>query len=409
MADRPDPHHGLGHGHDDDHDDRGGHDLEVTPFRPEVPEAVLADLRDRLARTRLPNQVAGAGWDQGTERGYLEDLLASWRTFDWRSVEARLGAFDQFVTEVDGQRIHFVHQRSPEPDALPLLISHGWPGSVLEFLDVIGPLTDPRSHGGDPADAFHVVAPSLPGYGFSGPTSAPGWHPRRIASAYARLMAALGHDRYGAQGGDWGSIVCANVADLDPAHVAGLHLNFLAVPRPEGADPADLPAADLADLARTAEWRRTGAGYQEIQGTKPQSLGYGLEDSPAGLAGWIVEKFGAWSDGAPDPEAAFTREQLLANLTLYWVTATATSSTRLYYEMRRMGRAALPQAFVGVPTGVANYPGEVTRTPRSWAERRYHITHWVEQPRGGHFAAMQVPDLFVADVREFFRTVRVGA
>jgi microsomal epoxide hydrolase len=381
--------------------------MEITPFRVAVPDAVLDDLRERLARTRLPNQVEGADWDQGTELAFLAELLAYWRDgFDWRAAEARINAFDQFVTEVDGQRIHFVHHRSPEPDALPLLISHGWPGSIVEFLDVIGPLTDPRAHGGDPADAFHVVAPSLPGYGFSGPTHAPGWHPRRIAEAYVELMAALGYDRYGTQGGDWGSIVAANVADLDPTHVAGLHLNFLTVPKPEGASFADLTPEEQADLSRVGDWRRTGAGYQEIQGTKPQTVGYGLEDSPAGLAAWIAEKFGAWSDGGPDPEAAFTRDQLLTNVTVYWATATATSSTRLYYEMRQAGRDAIPQEYVAVPTGVANYPGEVTRTPRSWAEHRYNITHWTEQPRGGHFAAMQVPDLFVDDVRTFFRSVR---
>ncbi|GMU77352.1 MAG: microsomal epoxide hydrolase [Acidimicrobiia bacterium] len=381
--------------------------MDVERFRVDVPDAVLDDLRERLARTRLPNQIEGVGWAQGTELGYLTDLIAYWRDgFDWRAQEARLNAFDQFVTEIDGQRLHFVHQRSPEPGALPLLISHGWPGSVVEFLDVIGPLTNPRAHGGDPADAFHVVAPSLPGYGFSGPTHEPGWHPRRIAGAYVHLMAALGYTRYGAQGGDWGSIVCANVADLDPARVAGLHLNFLTVPRPADADLASLTPDEQRDLAAVGEWRRTGVGYQEIQGTKPQTLGYALEDSPAGLCAWIVEKFGAWSDGGPSPESAFTRDQLLTNVTTYWVTGTATSSTRLYYEMRQVGRDALPQAYVAVPTGVASFPGEVTRTPRSWAEHRYHIVHWTEQPRGGHFAAMQVPDLFVDDVRTFFRPLR---
>ena len=382
-------------------------DLTCTPFTVDVPDAVLDDLRERLARTRLPNQVDGAGWSQGTELGYLADLIAYWHDeFDWRAAEARINAFDQYLTEIDGQRLHFVHQRSPEPDALPLLISHGWPGSIVEFLDVIGPLTDPRAHGGDPADAFHLVAPSLPGYGFSGPTHESGWHPRRIAGAYAELMAALGYDRYGVQGGDWGSIVCANVADLDPTHVAGLHLNFLTVPKPADADPGALSPAEQADLANMAEWRRTGAGYQEIQGTKPQTLGYALEDSPAGLCAWIAEKFGAWSDGAPEPEASFTRDQLLTNITVYWATATATSSTRLYYEMRQVGRDALPQEYVAVPTGVANFPGEVTRTPRAWAEHRYNIVHWTEHDRGGHFAAMQVPDLFVPDVRAFFRGLR---
>jgi len=381
--------------------------MEVTSFRVEVPDAVLDDLRDRLARTRLPNQVDGAGWTQGTERSYLVELLAYWRdAFDWRAQEARINAFDQYVTEVDGQRIHFVHHRSPEPHALPLLISHGWPGSIVEFLDVIAPLTDPRAYGADPRDAFHVVAPSLPGYAFSGPTHEPGWHPRRIAAAYVDVMAALGYDRYGTQGGDWGSIVCANVADLDPTRVAGLHLNFLTVPKPADADPVALSADEQRDLEAITAWRRTGAGYQEIQGTKPQTLGYALEDSPSGLAAWIVEKFGAWSDGGPHPEAAFTRDQLLTNVTVYWVTATTTSSTRLYYEMRQVGRAALPQQYVAVPTGVANFPGEVTRTPRAWAEHRYNVVHWTEHDRGGHFAAMQVPDLFVDDVRAFFRPLR---
>lgn len=299
-----------------------------------------------------------------------------------------------------------MHQRSPEPHAVPLLLSHGWPGSVVEFLDVIGPLTDPRAHGHDPADAFHVVAPSIPGYGFSGPTTEAGWHPRRVAGAYTELMAALGYDRYGAQGGDWGSVICANVADLDPDHVLGLHLNFLIVPKPDDADAGALTPEDVAGLRAMAEWRATGVGYQEIQGTKPQTLGYALEDSPAGLCAWIVEKFGAWSDGGPNPEACFTRDQLLTNVTLYWATATATSSVRLYHEMRRIGRAALPHDFVAVPTGVANFPGEVTRTPRAWAEHRYDIVHWTEQPRGGHFAAMQEPGLFVDDVRAFFRPLR---
>jgi len=379
----------------------------IEPFRVDVPDDVLDDLRARLARTRMPNQVDGAGWDQGTELGYLQELLVYWRDeFDWRAQEARLNAFDQYLTEIEGQRIHFVHHRSPEPNAVPLLVSHGWPGSVVEFLDVIGPLTDPRAHGGDPADAFHVIAPSLPGFAFSGPTHERGWHPRRIAGAYVQLMAALGYDRYGVQGGDWGSIVGACVADLDPDHVAGLHLNFITVPKPEDAKVEGLTDGERLALGAQSEWRTTGAGYQEIQGTKPQSLGYGLEDSPAGLAAWIVEKFGAWSDGAPYPEASFTRDQLLTNITTYWVTATATSSARIYYEMRQIGRGALPQAYVAVPTGIANFPGEVTRTPRAWVEHRYNVTHWTNHDRGGHFAAMQVPDLFVDDVRAFFRTIR---
>ena len=380
--------------------------MPIEPFRVEVAEAVLVDLAQRLDRARLPNQVEGAGWDQGTELGYLESLLDHWRTaYDWRAHEARLNEHEHFLTEVDEQRIHFVHARSPEPGALPLVLSHGWPGSVVEFLDVIGPLTDPARFGGDPADAFHVVAPSLPGYGFSGPTHERGWTPRRMAGAFAGIMAELGYDRYGAQGGDWGSLVSANLADLDRGHVCGLHLNFVVVPFPKDADLAALTADEQAALARMQEFRQTGAGYQEIQGTKPQSLGYGLEDSPVGLAAWIVEKFRAWSDCDGDVERSFTKDQLLTNVMVYWVTRTATSSTRLYYEMRQAGRSALPEA-IEVPTGVAEYPGEITHLPRAWVEARYPVTYWNALPRGGHFAAMEVPDLYVDDVRAFFRTVR---
>lgn len=378
----------------------------MTPLAPApiaVPQAVLDDLNDRLARTRLPNQLDGAGWTMGTELGFLASLLGEWRDgFDWRRQEARFNQYEPLATEIDGQRIHVLHARSPEPDALPLLLTHGWPGSVTEFLEVLGPLSDPRAHGGDPADAFHVVAPSLPGYGFSGPTSQPGWHPRRIAGAFAQVMAALGYSRYGVQGGDWGSVVSQNVADLDTEHVCGVHLNFLAIPRPK--DAGELTPAEQADRDALAEFRLTGTAYQEIQATKPQTLGYALDDSPAGLCAWIVEKFAAWTD---EPlEVAFTREQLLTNVTTYWVTATATSSARLYYEMRQAGGRAMPRQFLPVPTGIANYRGEITKTPRAWAERRLNVTYWSELPRGGHFAAMQVPELFVPDVRAFFRTVR---
>jgi microsomal epoxide hydrolase len=375
--------------------------MEAAPIS--VPGAVLDELRERLARTRLPNQVENAGWAMGTELDFLSSLLDTWRTeFDWRAQEARFNALAPTATEVDGQRIHFLHARSPEPDALPLLITHGWPGSVAEFLDVVGPLSDPRAHGGDPADAFHVVAPSLPGYGFSGPTSQPGWHPRRIAAAFASIMAELGYDRYGVQGGDWGSVVSQNVADLDEEHVCGMHLNFLALPRPKDAPEPTAEEQQAREALQT--FRETGTGYQAIQATTPQTVGYGLEDSPAGLCAWIVEKMARWTDG--DIEDAFSRDQLLTNVTLYWVTATATSSMRLYYEMRQAGGAAMPRRFLDVPTGVANFAGEITKTPRSWAERRFNITHWTELPRGGHFAALQVPELFVQDVRAFFQPLR---
>jgi microsomal epoxide hydrolase len=378
----------------------------ISPFVVSVPDAALSDLDERLSRWRRPNRVI-AGWEQGTELTYLEELVGYWRDgYDWRTEERRLNGVNHFLTNHEGQRIHFIHARSPHEGALPLILIHGWPGSVVEFLDAIGPLTDPVASGGDPDDAFHVVAPSLPGYGFSGPTSEPGWHPRRIAGAFARLMADLGYRRYGVQGGDGGSVVGANLADLNGPHVAGLHLNFVAAGRPEGEDPAALTDEERRDLDNLRAWRRTGAGYQEIQATRPQTLGYALEDSPAGLAAWIIEKFRAWSDCDGDVERSFTKDQLLTNVMLYWVTGTATSSTRLYYEMRRAGASAVPQAFIEVPTGVARYAGEVTRVPRRWVEGRYHVTHWAEIGRGGHFAAMEVPGLFVDDVRRFFRTVR---
>jgi microsomal epoxide hydrolase len=378
---------------------------ELTPFRCAVDEDVFVDLRDRLRRTRLPNQVAGVDWRQGTELGYLESLLEYWRDeYDWRTCERRLNAFEHVVTEVDGQRLHALVARSAEADAVPLLLVHGWPGSVVEFLDVLGPLTDPVAHGGEARDAFHVVCPSLPGFGFSGPTSAPGWNPRRIAEASLELMTALGFERFGAQGGDWGSIVTANVADLAPDRVLGLHLNFVTVSRPKDASP--LTAGEEVAFARLLEWRNDGAGYQEIQGTRPQTLGYALDDSPAGLCAWIIEKFRAWSDCDGDVERSFGRDRLLDNITLYWVTGTGASSCRIYWEMRQVGRAGVPQGYVGVPTGVANYPAEVTQVPRAWVERRYNVVHWSEPARGGHFAAMEVPELFVDDVRTFFRLVR---
>jgi microsomal epoxide hydrolase len=370
-----------------------------------VAPAVLDDLRDRLGRTRLPNAVEGIGWEQGTDLEHLVGLLEYWRDgYDWRRCEQELAALDEHSIDVDGQPIHALVARSPNPDALPLLLVHGWPGSVVEFLDAVGPLTDPAAHGVDDADAFHVVAPSLPGFGFSGPTRERGWHPRRIAAAFVELMTDLGFDRFGAQGGDWGSVVTANVADLAPERVAGLHLNFVTVPPPKDGPP--LTDAEQADFARLLEWRKDGAGYQEIQGTRPQTLGYALQDSPAGLCAWIVEKFRAWSDCGGDVERAFSRDRLLDNVTLYWVTGTAASSCRIYWEMRQAGRSATPQEFVDVPTGIANFPAEITKVPRAWVERRYRVVHWTELPRGGHFAAMEVPDLFVDDVRTFFRPLR---
>jgi microsomal epoxide hydrolase len=375
---------------------------DFVPFTIDVPDAVLDDLRERLARARLPQPMPGLTWEQGIDFDVLVALLDHWRTkYDWRAHEARLNTIPQLVTEIEGQRIHLLHARSPHEDALPLLMMHGWPGSVVEFLDAIELLTDPP----DGADAFHVIAPSLPGFGWSGPTSQLGWHPRRMAAAFGTVMEGLGYERYGSQGGDWGSIVACNVADLYPDRVAGLHLNFVTVPRPKDVD---VPISDEEEQAmqRLYAWRRTGAGYQEQQGTKPQTIGFAIEDSPVGLAAWIVEKFHAWSDCGDDLTSSFTFDQLLTNVMAYWVTGTATSAARIYWEMRQAGAAAVPQAPITVPTGIANFPAEVTQTPRAWVERRYNVTHWTYPKRGGHFAAMEVPDLFADDVRTFFRTVR---
>ncbi|MEO6123257.1 MAG: epoxide hydrolase family protein [Ilumatobacteraceae bacterium] len=375
---------------------------EVAPATVEIPQMVLDDLRQRLANTRWPDEIEGSDWTYGTDLAYLQSLCESWQHFDWRSVEARLNVWPQIVTTIDGQRIHAIHARSPEPNAMPLIITHGWPGSVVEFLDVIEPLRDPRSHGGDPADAFHIIAPSIPGYGFSGPTHESGWDVRRVAEAWAVLMARLGYDRYGAQGGDWGSMISSQIGVVDAEHLAGIHINMvLGIP-----DDTALSADDQALIDQTGAFMNAGTAYQQIQGKNPQTLGYGLSDSPAGLAGWITEKFHHWThhpDG--DLETAITREQLLANLTLYWVTGTINSSIRLYFESQQSGRFP-PFERVEVPTGCAVFPGEIISMPQAWARNLYNVTRYTTFDRGGHFAAMEEPDLFIDDVRAFFRTVR---
>jgi microsomal epoxide hydrolase len=379
---------------------------EIRPFRVEVSDAVLDDLRERLARTRWPDEIPDSGWGYGTNLAYLQELCDHWRTkFDWRVHEDRFNRWPHFLTDIDGQQIHFIHARSPEPDALPLIITHGWPGSVSEFLDVIEPLRNPREHGGDPADAFHVVAPSLPGYGWSGPTVAPGWDVQKVAEAWAKLMARLGYDRYGAQGGDWGAMTSARLAAIDGDHMVGLHSNML-LAFPSDPSTVQLNEQEAADLASAGEFMTTGAAYQEIQGKNPQTLGYGLTDSPAGLAGWIVEKFFHWTDNNGNPEDAVTRDQILTNLTVYWVTKTINSSIRLYCESQRGRNFGPSDDFVKVPTGVAVFPKEMFRIPRAYAESRFNVVQYNRFDRGGHFAALEEPDLLIEDVRTFFRQVR---
>jgi microsomal epoxide hydrolase len=376
----------------------------VDTFEVAVESADVAALEDRLRNARWPDQLPDAGWVYGTNREYLRSLCAYWRDdYDWSGFEDRCNRFAQFTTMIDGQQIHFYHVRSPSQAARPLLLPHGWPGSVVEFLDVLGPLTEPSAHGGSADDAFTVVAPSLPGYGFSGPTREQEYGIRRVATTLATLMDRLGYDWYFVQGGDWGSLVAAILAARYPDRVAAIHTNMLLVKPSTLNDPVGmLNDAGLDEYRRTKEFQEHGSGYREIQSTKPQTLAYGLADSPVGLAGWIVEKFRAWSDGE-DLETRFGRDRLLDNLSVYWLTNTINSSMRLYYETDF--DAAIPET-VSVPTGFARYPAEVQRIPRQWAEAVYNIVHWTEMPEGGHFAAMEVPDLFVDDVREFFRQFR---
>lgn len=378
----------------------------IERFEIRVDDDVLDDLRRRLAWTRFPDQIDGTGWEYGIPVDYVRELVEYWRDgYDWRAQEARLNQLAHFRTSIDGETIHFVHARAPRPDAFPLLLMHGWPGSIVEFLDVIPRLVDPEAHGGRAADAFHVVAPSLPGYGFSGPTRARGWDVARIGRAFVELMRRLGYARYGGQGGDWGAQIATRIGALDPEHCAGLHLNMAIATRPK--DPGDLTDEERADLAVMARFQREEAGYALEQGTKPQTLGVALNDSPAGLLAWIVEKFRGWSDCNGHPENAFTRDQLITNVMIYWVTRTITSSVRLYRETMHGNSPSEAPAFVGLPTGVARYPKEeVLRFPRRWVERHYDVRHWTVMPRGGHFAAMEQPGLFVDDVRAFFRTLR---
>ncbi len=377
--------------------------MAVTPFRIEVPDEVLADLEDRLRRTRWPDQVPGSGWDYGTDMAYLKELVAYWLDgFDWRAQEAKLNAFPQFKTQVDGVDIHFVHVKGKGANPKPLLISHGWPGSFYEMHKVIGPLSDPAAHGGDPADAFDVVVPSLPGYGFSGPTLERGIGPPRMAELLHGLMTSeLGYDRYGAQGGDWGSIITTSLGRMFPDALSGIHLNMLAGRLAPQESPTD---EEKAQAERQAFFAQEETGYQRIQGTKPQTLAYGLNDSPAGLAAWIVEKWRTWSDCEGDVEKRFSKDEILTNVTIYWVTGTINSSTRLYYESGHAPRAATAMTpKVDVPTGIADFPKEIYRASRRQAEGFYNVVHWTTMPRGGHFAAMEEPQLLVEDIRSFFR------
>jgi microsomal epoxide hydrolase len=381
----------------------------MEKFRIDVPDSVLEDLRERLGRTRFPDQLEGAEWGYGTELGYLKQLCDYWRdSFDWRAQERLLNSFDQYRTKVDDIDLHFIHQRSNEPDAVPLVITHGWPGSVFEFYKIIGPLTDPAAHGGKAEDAFHVVCPSMPGYGFSSAPRKPGFDPRAVAETISKLMAELSYERYGAQGGDWGAIVTTWLGALDKPHVLGIHLNMVVAGPPAGAEnPTEgVSPQELSEMTANAELMQNEVGYQHIQGTKPQTLGYGLNDSPAGLAGWIVEKFHTWSDCGGDVESRFSKDELLTNIMIYWVTQSITSSTRLYCETRRAGAAGQPTDKLEVPTAAAVFPRELFKPPQAWAAARFDLRRWTRFDSGGHFAALEEPEALVEDIRAFFRELR---
>ncbi len=374
---------------------------EIIPFTIAVGDDVLDDLRSRLHATRWPEAELVDDWSQGTPLAYVREFCATWADdYDWREREAALNRFDQFTTEIDGLDLHFVHQRSPHAGATPLILSHGWPGSIVEFHKVIGPLTDPTAHGGDAGDAFHVVAPSLPGFGFSGKPTETGWGVEKIAGVLAELMARLGYDHYLAQGGDWGSAVTAALGALDADHCDGVHVTLAMGARPMlDGDLSPQAKRALDGIRFYAEW---DSGYSKQQATRPQTVGYGLVDSPAAQAAWILEKFWAWTDNDGHPEDVLTREELIDNVMLYWVNATGASSARLYWES--FGRG--PTHTVSVPSGFGVFPEEIVPPVREWVEPNFtDIRHWREHERGGHFAAFEVPDAFVDEIRAFARVV----
>ncbi len=377
-------------------------------FKISVPEPVILDLYERLDRARWPDEV-GSKWKYGTDRGYLQELCQYWRHgFDWRKQEALLNRFNQFTTRIDDRTVHFIHQRSSHQSAMPLLITHGWPGSFSEFEKIIEPLTEPTRYGGRAEDAFHVICPSIPGYGFSEAPTSPGFDDRSVARNNIKLMEQLGYARYGLQGGDWGSAISTWHARLAPEAVTGLHLNLIFAGFPKHkADPFEgVTDAEKELLAGSRETMKDGAGYQQIQGTRPQTLGYGLHDSPVGLAAWITEKFYYWTDCNSQLESCISKDELLTNIMIYWVTGTITSSCRLYYETAHADAGSSQATQVKTPTGYALFPGELYLPPRKWAEEVYNIIQWTRMPRGGHFAALEQPDLLVNDMRNFFARFR---
>ncbi|WP_107657380.1 epoxide hydrolase family protein [Nocardia suismassiliense] len=371
---------------------------EIYPFRIAIPQRDLDDLAARLEATRWPDELPGVGWDYGVPIAYLRELADYWRTgYDWRAAEAELNGHPQFTTRIDGANVHFLHVRSPEPTAVPLILTHGWPGSIVEFMDLIAPLTDPRTHGADPRVAFHVVIPSLPGFGFSGPTTESAWDYRRVAAAWLELMTRLGYERFGAQGGDWGAGISRELGVMAPARLLGVHLNGSpTIPSGEAEGLDDL------DAARLRGWHRhqqESSGYAAVQATRPQTLAYGLTDSPVGQLAWIVEKFKEWTDPTATSDSAVGRDRLLTNVMMYWLTGTAGSSSRLYKESTHSGGAVTIST---VPTGMAVFAHDITLPVRAFVEQTDNIVHWSEFAQGGHFPALEQPTRLTSDIRAFF-------
>lgn len=381
----------------------------VTPesFAIAVADEVLEDLQQRLAMTRWPDEIPDSGWTYGSHLAYIKELVEYWQHgYDWREQERRLNTFRHYRVQLDDISLHYIHQPGVGPDPLPLLISHGWPGSIYEFVKILGPLTDPAQYGGDPRDAFTVIAPSLPGYGFSHVPNQRRVSMEDMAALFTRLMTeVLGFSRFVAQGGDWGAFITGRLGFAHAEHVAGIHVNMVPV-APHPSERVDLTDAEQAFLKESDAWRLEETGYQWIQGTKPQTLAYALTDSPVGLASWITEKFYTWTDCHGDIESRVSKDDLLTNIMLYWVTRAINSSFWLYYQMRhtpwRLGRGER----ITVPTAVASFPREIMRPPREWAERVCNLQRWTPMSAGGHFAALEEPEALVEDVRAFFRQLR---
>lgn len=381
--------------------------MSAKPYTVQVAQETLDDLRARLPHTRWPDQVRGADWDYGTNLAYLKELVTYWREgFDWRAQEQAINRFAHFRATVDGFGLHFIHERGTGENPLPILLTHGWPDSFLRMVKIIPLLTDPAAHGGNADDAFDVVVPSLPGYGFSDRPTEKGFSQRRIADLFATLMTdELGYDRFAAHGGDWGGSVTEQLAFNHAASLVGIHLTEVPYNHLFTIQEDDLSEAERHYLAAGRQWQMAEGAYGMIQGTKPQTLAYGLNDSPAGLAAWIVEKFRAWSDCDGDVEKRFTKDELLTNITLYWATETINAANRLYYEALH-NPPKTSGTHTDVPTGVAIFPKDIIPAPRTFAERFFNIQRWTEMPRGGHFAALEEPELLAADIRAFFRPLR---